>query len=36
MVAELTANGEIAVAETIELTTAHRQLNRLVEQFKLS
>ena len=36
MVVELTANGEIAVAETIELTTAHRQLNRLVEQFKLS
>ncbi|PHQ75756.1 MAG: methyl-accepting chemotaxis protein [Shewanella sp.] len=35
MVAELSANGEKTVNETIELTAAQRQLNTLVEQFKL-
>lgn len=35
MVAELTASGESTVNETVELTAAHRQLNTLVEQFKL-
>lgn len=35
MVAELTASGESTVNETVELTAAQRQLNALVEQFKL-
>ncbi|EDQ01881.1 methyl-accepting chemotaxis protein [Shewanella benthica] len=35
MVAELSVNGEKTVNETIELTAAQRQLNTLVEQFKL-
>ncbi|SQH75017.1 Methyl-accepting chemotaxis protein [Shewanella benthica] len=35
MVAELAVNGEKTLNETIELTAAQRQLNTLVEQFKL-
>lgn len=35
IVAELSVNGEKTVNETIELTAAQRQLNTLVEQFKL-
>ena len=35
IVAEISVNGEKTVNETIELTAAQRQLNTLVEQFKL-
>jgi methyl-accepting chemotaxis protein len=35
MVAQLTVSGEKTVNQTIELSSAHHQLNTLVEQFKL-
>lgn len=35
MVAQLTVSGEKTLNETIELSSAHHQLNTLVEQFKL-